>query len=79
MPPPKGCPEAVHQLMLNCWNKNPVERPSFKRIFDTLDTLLKQAQPSNATASLEDQPTESALIADTYVTLSANTPSDYNS
>ena len=34
------CPEALHQLMLDCWQKERAHRPSFANIVKTLDKLI---------------------------------------
>ena len=34
------CPEAIHQLMLDCWQKERAHRPSFSSIVKTLDKLI---------------------------------------
>ncbi|XP_063241344.1 proto-oncogene tyrosine-protein kinase ROS isoform X2 [Bacillus rossius redtenbacheri] len=36
---PAGCPEDVHQLMLQCWSFNPESRPTFKHCLEVLDGL----------------------------------------
>ncbi|RWS16488.1 ephrin type-B receptor 1-B-like protein [Dinothrombium tinctorium] len=41
LPPPVDCPEALHQLMLDCWQKDRSQRPSFLQIVKTLDKLLR--------------------------------------
>jgi ephrin-B len=40
LPPPMDCPEAIHQLMLDCWQKERTNRPAFVSIVQTLDRLL---------------------------------------
>ena len=40
LPPPMDCPEAIHQLMLDCWQKARAHRPSFPSIVKTLDKLV---------------------------------------
>jgi hypothetical protein len=35
------CPEAIHQLMLDCWQKDRTNRPHFGSIVHTLDKLLQ--------------------------------------
>ena len=40
MPAPMDCPEAIHQLMLDCWQKERAHRPSFSSIVKTLDKLI---------------------------------------
>ncbi|CAI8052359.1 Tyrosine protein-kinase src-2 [Geodia barretti] len=32
LPPPPGCPRAVYQTMINCWNHEPDSRPTFPEI-----------------------------------------------
>ncbi|XP_022236459.1 ephrin type-A receptor 4-like, partial [Limulus polyphemus] len=38
---PMDCPEALHQLMLDCWQKERSYRPSFASIVKTLDKLSR--------------------------------------
>lgn len=38
------CPEALYQLMLDCWQKQRTHRPSFTSIVSTLDNLARQPQ-----------------------------------
>jgi Eph receptor B1 len=40
LPAPMDCPEAIHQLMLDCWQKERGHRPSFPSIVKTLDKLI---------------------------------------
>jgi ephrin-B len=40
LPAPMDCPEAIHQLMLDCWQKERAHRPSFSSIVKTLDKLI---------------------------------------
>ncbi|NXU56292.1 EPHA8 protein, partial [Turnix velox] len=37
LPAPMGCPTALHQLMLDCWQKDRGERPRFSQIVGILD------------------------------------------
>ncbi|XP_022239231.1 ephrin type-B receptor 1-B-like [Limulus polyphemus] len=41
LPAPMDCPEALHQLMLDCWQKERSYRPSFANIVKTLDRLSR--------------------------------------
>ncbi|XP_064643190.1 ephrin type-B receptor 1-B-like isoform X2 [Lineus longissimus] len=41
LPPPMDCPEAIHQLMLDCWQKERSHRPKFAAIVRTLDKLIR--------------------------------------
>ena len=29
---PDGCPEHIYTIMVECWNKDPSQRPNFARI-----------------------------------------------
>lgn len=42
LPAPMDCPEALYQLMLDCWQKQRTHRPSFASIVNTLDNLARQ-------------------------------------
>lgn len=41
LPAPMDCAEALHQLMLDCWQKDRSHRPQFSNIVKTLDKLLR--------------------------------------
>ncbi|GFO42406.1 ephrin type-a receptor 4 [Plakobranchus ocellatus] len=41
LPPPMDCPEAIHQLMLDCWQKERSHRPKLTQIVKTLDKLIR--------------------------------------
>ncbi|KAJ8021805.1 Ephrin type-B receptor 2 [Holothuria leucospilota] len=41
LPPPMDCPEAIHQLMLDCWQRERNHRPTFSTIVSTLDRLIR--------------------------------------
>ncbi|XP_059609674.1 ephrin type-B receptor 1-B isoform X4 [Phlebotomus argentipes] len=42
LPAPMDCPEALYQLMLDCWQKQRTHRPTFSSIVATLDSLARQ-------------------------------------
>lgn len=44
LPAPMDCPEALYQLMLDCWQKQRTHRPTFGSITQTLDNLARQPQ-----------------------------------
>lgn len=44
LPAPMDCPEALYQLMLDCWQKQRTHRPTFSSITQTLDNLARQPQ-----------------------------------
>ncbi len=35
---PSNCPETIEKLMLECWNMDPLKRPLFKTIVETLNS-----------------------------------------
>uniref|UniRef100_A0A8C9EUB7 SAM domain-containing protein n=1 Tax=Pavo cristatus TaxID=9049 RepID=A0A8C9EUB7_PAVCR len=41
LPPPMDCPAALHQLMLDCWQKDRNTRPRFAEIVNTLDKMIR--------------------------------------
>ncbi|XP_034472849.1 ephrin type-B receptor 1-B isoform X2 [Drosophila innubila] len=51
LPAPMDCPEALYQLMLDCWQKQRTHRPTFASIVSTLDNLARQPQSLLTTRS----------------------------
>ena len=43
MPPPPSCPEALYQIMLDCWKADPDERPTFDYLKFTLEDYFVSA------------------------------------
>uniref|UniRef100_A0ACB8EWR9 Ephrin type-B receptor 4 n=1 Tax=Sphaerodactylus townsendi TaxID=933632 RepID=A0ACB8EWR9_9SAUR len=41
LPPPTDCPTSLHQLMLDCWQKDRNSRPRFAQIVNSLDKLIR--------------------------------------
>ncbi|KAJ8350636.1 hypothetical protein SKAU_G00257660, partial [Synaphobranchus kaupii] len=52
LPAPMGCPVALHQLMLHCWQKERGHRPKFTDIVSFLDKLIRN--PSSLLTLVED-------------------------
>ncbi|KAF7237580.1 Ephrin type-A receptor 8 [Varanus komodoensis] len=52
LPAPMGCPTALHQLMLDCWQKDRNERPRFPQIVSILDKLIRNPQSLKCTATV---------------------------
>eukprot|EP00040_Diaphanoeca_grandis_P003553 m.25202 g.25202 ORF g.25202 m.25202 type:complete len:1008 (+) comp14914_c0_seq1:265-3288(+) len=46
LPPPAGCPKAVYQLMVQCWNPRRLLRPSFDSISARLDMAYDMLFPA---------------------------------
>lgn len=45
MPCPPGCPEPLYQICLQCWNKNPEDRPTFEYLNATLEDYFVSTEP----------------------------------
>lgn len=41
LPAPMDCPVVLHQLMLDCWEKNRSDRPKFGQIVISVDQLIR--------------------------------------
>ncbi len=41
LPPPPDCPTHLHQLMLDCWQKDRSARPRFADLVSALDKLIR--------------------------------------
>ncbi|XP_048417389.1 ephrin type-B receptor 2 isoform X2 [Stegostoma tigrinum] len=52
LPPPMDCPTALHQLMLDCWQKERNNRPKFGQIVNTLDKLIRNPNSLKAVTPL---------------------------
>lgn len=52
LPAPMGCPTALHQLMLDCWQKERSERPRFSQIVGVLDKLIRNPDSLKCTATV---------------------------
>jgi len=45
-PKPAGCPDPLYNTMLECWNKDAQQRPTFECLFLTLDDYSVSAEGS---------------------------------
>ncbi|XP_041115779.1 ephrin type-A receptor 6-like [Polyodon spathula] len=52
LPAPMGCPVTLHQLMLQCWQKERSHRPTFTELVSFLDKLIRN--PSSLQTLVED-------------------------
>ncbi|XP_027558768.1 ephrin type-A receptor 8 [Neopelma chrysocephalum] len=52
LPAPMGCPTTLHQLMLDCWQKERSERPRFSQIVCVLDKLIRNPDNLKCTATV---------------------------
>ncbi|KAL2296594.1 hypothetical protein Nmel_015914, partial [Mimus melanotis] len=52
LPAPMGCPSSLHQLMLDCWQKERSERPRFAHIVSILDKLIRSPDSLKGTGTI---------------------------
>uniref|UniRef100_A0A8C4YST2 Ephrin type-A receptor 10 n=1 Tax=Gopherus evgoodei TaxID=1825980 RepID=A0A8C4YST2_9SAUR len=50
LPPPMNCQPPLHQLMLDCWQKERNERPKFSHIHNILSKMLQNPEPLKCTS-----------------------------
>nr|XP_032652165.1 ephrin type-A receptor 10 isoform X3 [Chelonoidis abingdonii] len=56
LPPPMNCQPPLHQLMLDCWQKERNERPKFSHIHNILSKMLQNPEPLKCTTSTCTRP-----------------------
>ncbi|XP_055738495.1 ephrin type-B receptor 1 isoform X4 [Salvelinus fontinalis] len=61
LPPPMDCPSALHQLMLDCWQKDRNARPRFTDIVNTLDKMIRNPASLKQVASVPAVPSQPLL------------------
>ncbi|XP_052333006.1 ephrin type-B receptor 1 isoform X3 [Oncorhynchus keta] len=61
LPPPMDCPSALHQLMLDCWQKDRNARPRFADIVNTLDKMIRNPASLKQVASIPAVPSQTLL------------------
>jgi fyn-related kinase len=44
MPCPSDCPENLYELMLQCWHKDPMKRPTFEILHNQLESFFSNGQ-----------------------------------
>uniref|UniRef100_A0A8D2QNA1 Ephrin type-B receptor 2 n=1 Tax=Zosterops lateralis melanops TaxID=1220523 RepID=A0A8D2QNA1_ZOSLA len=61
LPPPMDCPAALHQLMLDCWQKDRNTRPRFSEIVNTLDKMIRNPASLKTVATITAVPSQPLL------------------
>ncbi|XP_036409631.1 ephrin type-B receptor 1-like [Megalops cyprinoides] len=61
LPAPMDCPAALHQLMLDCWQKDRNARPRFSDIVNTLDKMIRNPTSLKAVATITTVPSQPLL------------------
>ncbi|MEE6524686.1 hypothetical protein FKM82_024285 [Ascaphus truei] len=67
LPPPMDCPNALHQLMLECWFHGRNVRPKFCEIVSSLDKLIRNAASLKVTSPAQagvSQPLLDRIVPD---------------
>ncbi|XP_069806232.1 ephrin type-B receptor 4 isoform X2 [Dendropsophus ebraccatus] len=62
LPAPPDCPSALHQLMLDCWQRDRAARPRFTEIVSALDKLIRN--PASLKVTTREQPGSSQPLLD---------------
>ncbi|XP_034876079.1 ephrin type-A receptor 10 [Mirounga angustirostris] len=56
LPPPRNCPSPLHRLMLDCWQKDPSERPRFSQIHSILSKMVQDPEPPKCATTASPRP-----------------------
>ncbi|XP_030327684.1 ephrin type-B receptor 6 isoform X4 [Strigops habroptila] len=70
LPPPPDCPTILHLLMLDCWQKERVQRPKFEQLVSALDKMIRKPSVLKATGTGSSRPSQPLL---------SNSPPDFPS
>ena len=52
MPKPEGCPDAIYQIMLRCWSREPADRPTFESLKAELEDMYTSAAEGSYSGTL---------------------------
>uniref|UniRef100_A0A3Q2DAW4 receptor protein-tyrosine kinase n=1 Tax=Cyprinodon variegatus TaxID=28743 RepID=A0A3Q2DAW4_CYPVA len=79
LPPPMDCPVALHQLMLDCWQRERADRPKFGQIVNMLDKLIRNPNTlkrtgGEAAARVPTSPGHAGLLTHTGAELPSVPP-----
>ncbi|XP_078266725.1 ephrin type-B receptor 1 isoform X1 [Rhinoraja longicauda] len=61
LPPPMDCPAALHQQMLDCWQKDRNSRPKFAQNVNTLDKMIRNPASLKTMATITTVPSQPLL------------------
>ncbi|KAK2500998.1 hypothetical protein MC885_007960 [Smutsia gigantea] len=56
LPPPRNCSSPLHRLMLDCWQKDPGERPRFSQIHSILNKMVQDPEPPKCATTTSPRP-----------------------
>ncbi|XP_063106709.1 ephrin type-B receptor 6 isoform X1 [Cavia porcellus] len=61
LPPPPGCPPALHLLMLDTWQKDHARRPHFDQLVAAFDKMIRKPDTLQADGGSGDRPSQALL------------------
>lgn len=61
LPPPPGCPPALHLLMLDTWQKDRTQRPHFDQLVSAFDKMIRKPDTLQAGGGPGDRPSQALL------------------
>ncbi|XP_033097790.1 ephrin type-B receptor 1-B-like [Anneissia japonica] len=56
LPPPMECPECIYELMLDCWERDRLQRPTFSSMVSSIDRMMKNPSMLQTKARPRDDP-----------------------
>ncbi|XP_074602302.1 eph receptor tyrosine kinase isoform X2 [Brevipalpus obovatus] len=66
LPPPINCPEALYQMMIECWRKDRALRPTFAQLVKNLDKLMRCPESLQKIAPTSVENTYSSIAVDPF-------------
>ena len=52
---PPGCPSRIYELMRQCWRWGPADRPTFREIHHSLETMFQESSIRDGQYSRPEQ------------------------
>ena len=62
----QSCPKVIHNMMLECWNKDRAKRPKFKEIRERIEQWIRSPELLEEIASVVTKTYES-FVTDGYI------------
>ncbi|XP_043824287.1 ephrin type-B receptor 6 isoform X1 [Dromiciops gliroides] len=74
LPPPPGCPNGLHLLMLDTWQQDSAQRPHFDQLVAALDKMIRKPEMLQAGGVHRGRPSQTLLSPVTLDFSSLETP-----